>query len=94
MTHSTKDPSELRRELHRLHREEKDLQRRIGDALLAGEDVSELRARRREVREKQEDLAAACTRAQMLEDSRARPVETARAREPGVETATRKEEIR
>ena len=51
----------LRRELFGLARAEKDVRREIGQRVIAGEPVVDLRALRREIQETQEDLSAAVT---------------------------------
>ena len=50
---------ELRRELFGLAHEERELRRRLGQRILDGRPADDLRARRREIRESQEDLSAA-----------------------------------
>ena len=50
---------ELNREMYALAREERELRRRLGRAVLGGEPVDDLRTRRREIRERGEDLSAA-----------------------------------
>ena len=56
---STDRGEELTRELYALAREERELRRRLGQRVLDGEPVDDLRIRRRELREDQEDLSAA-----------------------------------
>ena len=50
---------ELTRELYALAREERELRRQLGQRVLDGQPADDLRARRREIRESQEDLSAA-----------------------------------
>ena len=56
---STDRGEELSREMYALAREERELRRRLGQAVLDGEPVDDLRVRRHEIREDQEDLSAA-----------------------------------
>ena len=56
---STDRGEELNRELYALAREERELRRRLGQRVLDGEPVDDLRTRRRQLREDQEDLSAA-----------------------------------
>ena len=58
-TPNTDRAGELRRELFGLAREEQELRRRLGQRVLDGKPVDDLRSRRRELREDQEDLSAA-----------------------------------
>ena len=50
---------ELRSQLFELVDDERELRRRLGQRILDGEPVDDLRARRRQLREDQEDLSAA-----------------------------------
>ena len=50
---------ELTREMYALAREERELRRQLGQRVLDGRPADDLRARRREIRESQEDLSAA-----------------------------------
>ncbi len=50
---------QLRRELFRLVRDERAVRREIGQRVLNSQSVDDLRARRSELRERQEDLSAA-----------------------------------
>lgn len=50
---------ELTRELYALAREERELRRQLGQRILDGQPVDDLRTRRRQLREDQEDLSAA-----------------------------------
>ena len=56
---STDRGEELTRELYALAREERELRRRLGQRILDGKPVDDLRIRRRQLREDQEDLSAA-----------------------------------
>ena len=49
----------IRRELFALAREERTLRREVGNRILNGESVDDLRIQRRELRESQEDLSCA-----------------------------------
>ena len=60
MTQESMDRGEeLSRELYTLAREERELRRQLGQRVLDGEPVDDLRTRRRQLREDQEDLSAA-----------------------------------
>ena len=50
---------DLRKKLSGLAHAERDLRRRIGKRVIAGDSTVDLRALRREIRESQEDLASA-----------------------------------
>ena len=50
---------ELTREMYALAREERELRRQLGQRVLDGQSVDDLRTRRRQLREDQEDLSAA-----------------------------------
>lgn len=50
---------ELTRELYALAREEQELRRALGERVLAGQPVDDLRTRRQEIRERGEDLSCA-----------------------------------
>ena len=58
-TPNTDRAGELRRELFGLAREEQRLRRQLGQRVLDGKPVDDLRTRRQELRESQEDLSAA-----------------------------------
>ena len=50
---------ELTREMYALAREERELRRQLGQRVLDGQSVDDLRTRSRQLREDQEDLSAA-----------------------------------
>ena len=51
--------AKLRAKMYALARQERELRREVGTRILNGQPVDELRTRRRELRESQEDLSAA-----------------------------------
>ena len=51
--------AKLRAELYTLAREERTLRREVGNRILNGESVADLRIQRRELRESAEDLSCA-----------------------------------
>ena len=50
---------DLRKKLYGLARAERDVRRRIGKRVLAGDSTVDLRALRREIRESQDDISSA-----------------------------------